>query len=222
LVLEPQIKLASVVGTYSRNDNSGSMQLNSDGSVFVQTQGNSAGVSGTWKLVNGNMVQVSFTLLGTPVTYQYNLVGNQLVSTSDSTNVLTKQGSASNSAENTPLPTQTSTQLPWQTKADSADSQGWLSYGHMLEPGSVYIITITANEGYSFDSYSYITSTHTTSTIINDAQSSLTVSGDEMTINAYTAVQNGKGSTASITLIPTSSIHLDLEVRYGTATITVK
>lgn len=124
---------------------------------------------------------------------------------------------------NTPLPTQTSTQLPSQTNSSSADSQGWSSYSYTLEPGVTYAITVTAKEGYSFDSYAYVTSSHWASTTINDAQSTLSVSGDEMTINAhFTDTQTGKGSTASIALTSASSTHLDLEVSYGTATITVK
>ena len=99
----------------------------------------------------------------------------------------------------------------------------WSSYNCTLEPDLQYTIIITAKDGYSFDSWRYVTSTHWASTEITSVQlqSSLTVSGDVMDINAYFVPegQSTKGTTASITLIPTTTIQLSLDVRDGTATI---
>jgi hypothetical protein len=99
-LIEPQLKLASVVGTYTKIDNSSSLQINSDGTVFVQMPEDS--LFGTWKPVNDNIIQVSFTVSGTPMTEQYNFNGNQLVSTSNSNDVLTKSSTNIN-----PIVTQT-------------------------------------------------------------------------------------------------------------------
>ena len=98
----------------------------------------------------------------------------------------------------------------------------WTIYKYSLEANSQYTITLSAKNGFSFDSWRYVTSTHWASTEFNSTQTSLTVSGDLMSLNAYFVPkeQSGKGSTASITLSTTSTMQLDLEVSYGTATIT--
>ncbi len=95
--IEPQIKLASLVGTYTKSDNSSTMQLNNDGTVFVQPSANTPFVQGTWESVNENTIQVSFAVLGTPITVQYAVNGNQLVSTSDSNEVFVKNSTYNNS-----------------------------------------------------------------------------------------------------------------------------
>jgi len=95
-IIEPQLKFSSVVGTYTKSDNSGSMQLNNDGTVFYQERENDKIILGTWTFINNNMIQVSVTLVGTPMTLQYNLNGNQLVNTSDSNNVFVKGSTNSN------------------------------------------------------------------------------------------------------------------------------
>ena len=97
----------------------------------------------------------------------------------------------------------------------------WTTYKYSLEADSQYTITLFGTNGFSFESWRYVTSTHWASTEFNSTQSSLTVSGDLMSLNAYFVPkeQSVKGSTASITLFTTSNIQLDLEVSYGTATI---
>ena len=95
-IIEPQLKFSSVVGTYTKSDNSGSMQLNNDGTVFYQARENDKIILGTWTFINNNTIQVSVTLVGTPMTLQYNLNGNQLVNTSDSNNVFVKGSTNSN------------------------------------------------------------------------------------------------------------------------------
>ena len=208
LVLEPQMKLTSVIGTYSRNDNSGSMQLNSDGSVFVQTQGNSAGVSGTWKFVNDNTVQVSFTLLGTPITTQYNFDGKQLVNTANNGNILTKGSSTNNNqlSSSTPTPTDSAKDLEKQS--------------FVLQPNSQYTITLTAKQGYSWDSYDWVNGFSTA--LVSDTQSTLQINNDLKISADFASGDNGKGATATITVITANipgPLNLETSVLHGTATV---
>jgi hypothetical protein len=96
----------------------------------------------------------------------------------------------------------------------------WESYNYTLQAGSEYTITLKANSGFTFESWRYVTSTHLSSTEVQTAQSILTVSGDKMTINAYFEKdQTNQVSVASISLTPTSTMNLDLEVANGSATI---
>jgi archaellum component FlaF (FlaF/FlaG flagellin family) len=106
--------------------------------------------------------------------------------------------------------------------SDSKNTEDpWTIYNYSLEANSQYTITLTAKDGYSFESWNYVTSTHWASTEYNTTQTTLTVSGDQMSLNAYFVPkdQSGKGSTASIILQASTAMQLDLEVKYGTGTV---
>ncbi len=104
--------------------------------------------------------------------------------------------------------------------AQNSQDVVWESYNYTLQAGSEYTITLKANNGFVFESWRYVTSTHLSSTEVTTPQSTLTVSGDKMTINAYFEKgQTNQVSVASVTLTPTSTMILDLEVANGSATI---
>ena len=70
-----------------------------------------------------------------------------------------------------------------QTPAPANTDWSWASYNYTLEPNSQYTIVLTAKEGYTFESWRYVTSTRWSSTEMTDIDSNLTVSGEIMDIN---------------------------------------
>lgn len=111
--IAPELKLASVTGTYTNPASDATVKVNRDGTVFIQSEGESTGVQGTWKFVDDNTLQVSFTLLGTPNTTQYYFDGNQLTNTANNGNILAKNGSINSN------PTSNPTQQPTSAPTDS-------------------------------------------------------------------------------------------------------
>ena len=110
---------------------------------------------------------------------------------------------------------------PQPQQSNEPQNYSWSSYNFTLKQGIQYTLVLSAKTGYSYESFRYLTSTHLSSTEVTDVQSTLTVSGDIMNLNAYFVPywQSSKGTTASIIINPTANIELSVDVRDGTAII---
>lgn len=132
----------------------------------------------------------------------------------------------SGASGSSPIPMPTNKQIlvtiqPQPKQSTGPSDYSWTEYNFSLVQGTQYSLLVTGNNGYSFDSYRYLTSTHQSSTEIFETQSSLTVSGDIMNLNVYFVPtgQSNKGGTAIITINPTTNIQLIVNVRDGTSTL---
>jgi hypothetical protein len=126
-----------------------------------------------------------------------------------------------NQQEPTPTSPLIVTMQPQPHQSNEPQNYSWSSYNFTLKQDIQYTLVLSAKTGYSYESFRYLTNTHLSSTEVTDVQSTLTVSGDIMDINAYFVPdwQSSKGTTASIIINPTANIQLSVDIRDGTAII---